>query len=263
MFTDDDGVDWELPPGAVAFERIRLDNIEATAATQVRVRLDRGMIDQYTEDLQNGANFPALDIFREENTERNVLADGFHRHRAFVNCEREDVGCFIYPGGMREALIHALGSNSEHGFRRTNADKRHAVEMACKDPELSQLSQNEIADICRVHRNTVRRIQNDLLSQDSSNGNNATKVQPTDPTDDDIRDNGASVTQEDADLEEVRQMCALGKGIAYDGADSVGKLAYTPDDISDLEYVSTWCANAVIAFRNQVSEPTEEKGDAD
>jgi len=244
----------ELPPGAIAYERIRLDNIEATAATQVRVRLDRGIIDQYTEDLKNGADFPPLTIFREENTERNIMADGFHRQRAFVNNEREDVGCFIYPGGMREALIHALGSNSEHGFRRTNSDKRHAVQMALKDPELSLLQQGEIADICRVHRNTVRRIQNDLLSEDSSNGNNATKVQPEDATDSDVRDTGATVTQHEVELNEVRQALKLIKALPYDGGEAVDKMALEKDDIADLEYVSTWCANAVIKFRSAAEE---------
>jgi hypothetical protein len=152
---------------------------------------------------------------------------------------------------MREALVHALGSNAEHGFRRTNSDKRHAVEMALKDPELSQLQMNEIADICRVHRNTVRRIQNDLLAEDSSNGNNATNVQATDPTDDDVRDTGKSVSQGDVELGEVRQALGLLKALPYDGADAIDKLALEPDDIADLEYISTWCANAVITFRNQ------------
>ena len=98
-----------------SFERIACDNIEATAATQVRLRIDKKMVDQYTEDFQNGAKFPPLTCFREENSERIILADGFHRLRAAINAGREDIGCNIYVGGMREALMEALGSNAEHG----------------------------------------------------------------------------------------------------------------------------------------------------
>lgn len=243
--------DWDLPEGCT-YERIAIDNIEATAATQVRVKLDHATIDQYTEDFQNGADFPPLDVFREANSERNILADGFHRHRGAINAEREDIGCIVHPGGMHEALIHALGANAGHGLRRTNRDKRHAVEMALKDPEISQYQMQEIADVCRVTRQTVRRIQNDLLADpedDDNNGNNGTKSPAVgDPTDDDFR-SAPDVTQEMVELTELRQACGLVKAFPYDGADAAGKLELTKDDIADLEYISTWAANAVLARR--------------
>jgi hypothetical protein len=100
----------------------------------------------------------------------------------------------------------------------------------------------------------VRRIQNDLLAEDSSNGNNATKVQPEEATDSDVRDTGATVSQHEIELGEVRQAAKLIKALPYDGADSVGKMALEKDDIADLEYVSTWCANAVIKFRSGTEE---------
>ena len=250
-----------VPPGAT-FERVAIDNIEATAATQVRIRIDKGIVDQYTADFENGAAFPPLDVYREENSERIILADGFHRHRAAINAGREDIGCFVYEGGTREALIHALGSNSDHGFRRTNADKRHAVEMALKDPEISQLQQQEIADICRVTRQTVRRIQNDLLAADSSNGNDGTKShdkKPQEPTDDDIRDSG-EISQEEVELEELRTALKTIKAFPYDGElAATQKLAVTLDDLADAEYVSTWLASLVIAYRN--SEENFENGE--
>jgi hypothetical protein len=236
------------------FERIALDNIEATAATQVRVKMDPALIEQYTEDFKNGADFPPLDVFREENSERNIMADGFHRQRAAINAEREDIGCNVHVGGMREALIFALGANNNHGLRRSNRDKRHAVEMALKDPEISQYQMQEIADICRVTRQTVRRIQNDLLTEDGdgSTGNNGTKSHDpsvSDPTDDDFRDTGAELSQQDVELTELKQACSLVKAFPYDGAGAATNLALSKDDVADLEYVSTWCANAVLMHR--------------
>lgn len=251
--------DWDIPEGCT-FERIACDNLEATAATQVRIKFDPGTIDQYTEDFQNGADFPPLDVFREPNSERNILADGFHRHRAAINAEREDIGCIVHPGGMREALIHALGANAGHGLRRTNRDKRHAVEMALKDPEISEYQMQEIADICRVTRQTVRRIQNDLLADDddSSNSNNGTKSPVVDnPTDDDYR-SAPDVTQEMVELTELRQACSLVKAFPYDGTDAAGKLELSRDDIADLEYISTWAANAVLAHRRGEADATDE-----
>lgn len=251
----------ELPPGAIGAEKLPIDNIEATAATQVRVKLDRGMIDQYTEDIQNGAVMPPVDVFREENSERNILADGFHRHRGYINAEHTEMWCWIYPGGMHEALMHALGSNAEHGFRRSKADKRHAVMMALKDPEISQLKQGEIADVCRVHRNTVRKIQNELLADDSSNGNDAHNVQkkkPEDATDDDVRDTGAEVTQGDIDLEELRTAIKTVNTMPYNGQAAAEKLELTTEDIADCELASTWLADVVIITRNREAPGSDD-----
>jgi hypothetical protein len=256
-FTTPDGEVIELPPGAKAFERIAVDNIEATAATQMRKRLDRGIIDQYTEDLQDGAGFPPIHVYREENSERNVLADGFHRHRAFVNAERAEIGCWIYEGGMHEALIHALGSNHGHGHRRSNADKIHAVEMACKDPEISQMLQKEIADICRVSERTVRRVQNRLLSEDSSNGANRTKSGDKKPepetTAGNVRDTG-EVSQEQVETDELRQALKMVTVLPYPGEQAPERLVLDPDLVADCEYVSTWLASLVITARKETED---------
>lgn len=254
-YTLEDGI-----PEGCWFERIALDNIEATAATQVRVRIDRKMVDQYTEDLQNGAQMPPLDVFREENSERNILADGFHRHRAAINAKWGDIGCIVHPGGTHEALMFALGTNAEHGFRRTNADKRHAVEMALKDPEMSQLRPAEIADICRVTKRTVNKIINEQLTEDendSQNGNGS-QTEPAEPTDDDVRDTGIEPTQDDVDLEEIRKVVTTINGMAYSGATAAARLALTLDDIGDLELASTWLADAVIVYRHNKKEAEEE-----
>lgn len=255
----DYNLDNGIPEGC-SFERIALDNIEATAATQVRVKLDHGVIDEYTEALQNGAKMPPLDVFREENSERNILADGFHRQRAAINAGWGDMGCIVHPGGMKEALIYALGANGGHGLRRSNRDKRNAVEIALKDPEISQYQMQEIADVCGVTRQTVRRIQNELLADDddSSNGNNGTKLpDPADPTADDYRDNGAELTQADVELTELRQACAAIKVLPYDGAAAAMNLGLSKDDVADLEYVSTWTANAVLMHRKLQETPDD------
>lgn len=227
------------------------DKIEATAATQIRVKLDKDVIRAYTDDIKAGAEFPAVDVFCEENSERYILADGFHRHRAHINADRPQIECEIHTGTMLDALIHALGSNSEHGFRRTNADKRHAVEMALKDPELSQLSRQEIADICRVTKRTVQKIANTRHIEDPENGHDV-KGKPKEPENEDFRDTGKPApTQQDIDLEEVRQACGLIRGLAYNGEQAAIQLDLTDDDVDQLEYVSTWCAETVVKMRSR------------
>ena len=242
---------FQIPEGT-AFERIALDNIEATAATQVRVRIDKGIVDEYTESLMNGAQMPPLHIFREKGSERNVLAVGFHRHRAAINAKWGDIGCIVHEGTLHDALMYALGSNAEHGFRRTNADKRHAVEMALKDPEISQLAQQEIADICRVHRRTVIRAINDSMSKDTSSRDDGVTKSHADKVEeassDDVIDTG-EVSQKQAETDELRAALKMVMVLPYNGADAVTRLALDPDLVADCEYVSTWLSTLVITAR--------------
>jgi hypothetical protein len=226
------------------------DNIEATAATQVRTMLHKDIITSYQEDLENGAIFPALVVFAEKGSERYILADGFHRLYAMVNAGREFVEVEVHDGGLHDALVYALGANTGHGLRRTNADKVNAVKLALKDPELSQLTQREIADVCRVDRQTVRRVGQrdtggDVSKTPKNEGGEAEDNKP-----ENNRPTKPEPTQAEIERDELRQSLSLIKAFPYGGEDAT-KLHLEPDDIDDLEYVSGWCAHAVLVHRKE------------
>lgn len=228
---------------------LKCDQIEATAATQMRKKLHPEVIDAYCEDIQNGAPMPAVDVFREKGSSRNILADGFHRHRAHINADKEEIEVNIHEGGMTDALMFAAGSNFAHGLRRSRADTRHAVEMCLKDPEISQLSRQEIADICRVHKRTVMRIANqEAMGDDDEGEGNALPNEPQDPSEEDVRPTKPEPTQEEVERDELRQAMSIIKAFPYDGP-GAEHMDLNKDDIADLEYVSSWCAGAVLALR--------------
>lgn len=223
------------------------DNILASAATQVRKKLDKSTIEDYTEALANGAKFPALTVFAEKDSERYILADGFHRLHAYINNDVTEVEVLVYEGGLHEALLEALGANDEHGLRRTNADKRNAVLMALKDPEISQYPVTQIADICRVNERTVYRIRDDLDLGKATNKPNK-KGKAVDPEPTDPRPTKKPPTQEEIDRSELRQALGLIKAFPYGGEDAVN-LDLNKDDTADLEYVAAWCSHAVLVLR--------------
>lgn len=229
---------------------LAIDNILASAATQVRKKLDKDTIDEYTEALKNGAIFPPLVVFAEKESDRYILADGFHRHHAYVNAEIPKCEVEVREGNLHDALLFALQANDEHGLRRTNADKVNAVEMAFKDPEISQLQIIQIADICRVNERTVRRLRDnwDLNIGKRKKSNKKGKGQEPDPKD--VRPTRPAPTQAETERDELRAALSAIKAFPYGGEDAV-KLDLNKDDTADLEYAAAWCSHAVLMLRRQ------------
>jgi hypothetical protein len=74
------------------------------------------------------------------------------------------ITAIVHQGGRKEALLHALGANTDHGLRRTNADKEKAVNIALKEPYTRGLSDNQIAEICKVSQPYVSKIRHLLAN---------------------------------------------------------------------------------------------------
>ena len=85
-----------------------------------------------------------------------VLTDGFHRHAAY--CAHGLTKALYEVRESRDTLAplkHALGANGKHGKQRTNADKRKAICTALEHPDLSKLTDHEIARLCDVSQPNV------------------------------------------------------------------------------------------------------------
>ena len=127
----------------IAISKIRIDG-----GTQPRSEIDGHIVRSYAEDLENGATFPAVVVFYDG--DEYWLADGFHRLKAFREAGKTGIPVQIMQGGQRDAVLYSVGANADHGLRRTNADKRRAVQRMLDDPEWSRWSDREIARRCRV-----------------------------------------------------------------------------------------------------------------
>jgi ParB-like chromosome segregation protein Spo0J len=222
------------------------DAIEATTATQVRVKLHKDVIEMYQQDIEDGAKMPPVVVFAEKGSARHILADGFHRLLATVNAGKEDIEVDVHKGGMHEALEYALSANRAHGLRRSNADKINAVQLALKDPAISQHTQQEIADLCGVSVKTVQR------AESKGPGKPRKPQKPTNPEPNKPENNRPTKpepTQEEFERAEVRQAVALIKVLPYPGDQAI-KLDFDPDDMANIEYAATWLSYLVMEYRN-------------
>ena len=109
----------------VAIADLRRDELQTRAA------LSEETVSDYKDAMDAGrSEFPPIVVFKDNLRKRLYLADGFHRVEAMLRRGDKRVKADVRIGTYADALKFALGANANHGLRRTNADKRHAVEMA-------------------------------------------------------------------------------------------------------------------------------------
>ncbi len=159
-------------PFFIVIKKLKLSEIVTDAGTQVRAGLNEATVVDYAEALAGGAKFPPVVVFHDGS--RYVAADGFHRVHAAGRTGATQIECDIRMGGKTDALKFALGCNAHHGLRRTNADKRHAVELALM--EFPKLSDRALAEMCLVGHTFVADVRRSQVESDSTSGANASHL---------------------------------------------------------------------------------------
>jgi len=130
-----------------------LDLIRIDGGTQSRVELNQETVAEYCEAYKAGANMPPVIVFYD-GTDR-WLADGFHRYFGAKAAGLTQIYENITPGTLRDAVLYSLRANATHGLKRSNADKRKAVETMLKDSEWTAWSDRRIAEVCGVGNQLV------------------------------------------------------------------------------------------------------------
>lgn len=140
--------------------KLELNKIRLDGNTQPRVELNQEVVGDYADSLMAGAVFPPVHVFHDGSS--YWLADGFHRYFAHKRAGKLDIDVDVHTGTLRDALLFSLSANSQHGLRRTNEDKRHAVLILLNDLEWSEWSDVKIAEAAGVSNATVHRIRKSL-----------------------------------------------------------------------------------------------------
>jgi hypothetical protein len=141
--TDNDLLDPNVP-----LHCLRLDG-----GTQSRAAMDDAAIAEYSEAIRQGATLPPLIVYYD--SVDFWLADGFHRYHAYRAAGVEQVMTDVRTGSKRDAVLFSVGANAAHGLRRTNEDKRRAVETLLADAEWAAWTDVAIAKACGVSSNFV------------------------------------------------------------------------------------------------------------
>lgn len=135
---------------------ISLEDIKTNGGTQSREGLDQNTVEEYTDAMKNGAEFPPVVIVG------GWLVDGFHRVAAARAAGWSEILAICEEGTKEDAQWRSFGVNNAHGLRRNNRDKRKAVKNAIKHPLSKGLSFREIARHTGVDHHTVKDVWDEM-----------------------------------------------------------------------------------------------------
>ena len=155
-------------------ELVKLDSLELSAGTQMRVQLDEDAVREYSEamtldpdskhirGIQNELWTP-LTVYTD-GTHR-WLADGFHRTAAAKALGFEEFQAKLIPGELKDAILHAVGANAAHGIRRSNEDKYLAVRTAFVELGMLDHSDRAVSKAVGVSPTFVGKVRKSLETE--------------------------------------------------------------------------------------------------
>ncbi len=155
---------------------MQISQIRLDGGTQSRAEINTYTVADYAEKIKQGQELPPVVVFHDGSD--YWLADGFHRYFAVEQAGLSEIPVEVRPGTKRDAILFSVGSNSEHGLPRTNADKHHAVNLLLEDEEWGGWSDSEIARRCKVTHPLVGKIRKSILVTVTSIKTNRTFTHP-------------------------------------------------------------------------------------
>lgn len=232
--------------------RLKLKDIRLDGETQPRKYVNEEVVGDYAELLLEDATFPPVTVFNDG--ANYWLADGFHRFHANKKAGFLDIEANVIDGTRREAILFSVGANAVHGLRRTNEDKRKAVETLLNDIEWSEWSDREIARQCNVSDMTVSRVRKTLgLAKTEKKYSTKHGTQATMKTDNMKKPSEPVVMMPPAESEanhELEELAAAHAELAEENAKLLDKLAVATMDATEEEKAAA--ANTLEELRMQV-----------
>lgn len=146
---------------------VPLSKIVLDAGTQIRAKISEKVIEEYAERLKAGDEFPPVVVFFDKAEDAYFMGDGFHRYHAQKLNKKRNIEAEIKKGDLRDAVLFAVEANTTHGLKRTNTDKRRAVQTLLEDEEWGTWSDREISRRCAVSNKFVGDVRRSLCMEHS------------------------------------------------------------------------------------------------
>jgi len=214
-----------------ATPKVRQIAIEKLTKLQVRAAECEATVETYTEIYarkgKEEVQMPPLQVFKVGDD--LLIVDGNHRRTGAELAGRGFLPCVIVGSGtLEDAQGFAIRCNHDHGLRRTNEDKRKAVNIAIDLGWLDELGSNRaVAKDLGVSEKLVRIVlkerrpdKADTKAGADIRSSEADAASPPEPTEgagaDDATQDTTASTRAPTDLAKVQQIARLASKIVKD-----------------------------------------------
>lgn len=224
---------------------LSLAQIRIDGGTQSRVELNNATVEEYSEAMTDGVEFPPVVVFFDGAS--HWLADGFHRYFGAEQAGLETITADVRKGTQLDGQLFSFGVNANHGLRRSHADKRKAVTGALQHPVSGSWSDRQIAKHCGVGNQLVGDVRRSICVNHTDASSAARTV---------VR-NGTEYTQDTTNIgksAEIKAREAAGRSLA---AMSDDELEQTKDAI-DRMAAADQTEGATEAAPSEDLEPSDE-----
>ncbi len=147
-------------PVEIAIQSLTLDpEVRARAewANPAAVRHYASIIKECLE-RKEALTFPAISCVQDEQG-LIYVPDGILRVLAYQACGLNKIPAILRKGSKRDAILQAVGSNTNHGLQRSSGDIRRATEILLNDPQWSTMSNPAICKYVGCSETYIRKIK--------------------------------------------------------------------------------------------------------
>lgn len=227
--------------------KLKIEAVRVDGGTQTRAQLDAVTVADYADAMTEGATFPPITVYHDGSD--YWLADGFHRVAAAKQIGNVEIEADVLQGSRRDAILHSVGANADHGLRRTNADKRRAVETLLRDDEWRQWSDREIARRAQVSDRFVNKVRDEL---------SANRSQIHEPTERKVERNGTTYTQNTEKIGKKPEQPVSDHWFEQDDEEVDDEPQRRPveDEWPDAEAPSSWIMGYIAEILSDIREPS-------
>jgi hypothetical protein len=137
-------------------QEILIESVRTDGGTQSREKINEEHVAELCEALKSGKRLPPITVYHDGTD--HWCADGFHRVMAHSREGKRTIRCDVKKGTKNDAIWASVGANSDHGLKRTNADKQKAVRMAlAQKPDASSRVIAEHVGVSHTFVDSARR----------------------------------------------------------------------------------------------------------
>jgi DNA-binding transcriptional regulator YhcF (GntR family) len=144
----------------IEMQTLKLTEIRTDGGTQARVSLNQDTVNEYAQQMQDGAIFPPVVVFSDGSD--NWLADGFHRYFALRQNGGLEIEVEMHKGTVDDATLYAFGATARRGMTFTKEDYKNIVTRMMQHPVWSTWSTRKIAEHLGCSAMTISRVKSSL-----------------------------------------------------------------------------------------------------